>query len=329
MVSPRAMPQPVFPLSDHCDGRSFFNPRHPVNPSFRDIWRWKRHHQPAIWPRRVEIAPQTPPLSSGDTVAVTWINHASFLLQTPLGAVLTDPVYSPCCGPWGRLGPRRVHAPGIPFAALPPIAAVLLSHDHYDHCDLPTLARLARAHDPLLITPLGNAPLARRAGLRRIVELDWWQAHQIAPGLTVTATPSRHWSNRLSGHRNHRLWSGFHLRSGARTVQFVGDTGYDDQLFGEIPRKLGAPDLAIIPIGAYEPRWFMAAQHCNPAEAVQIHRDLGARRSVAMHWGCFQLTDEPRDEPPRALAVARAAAGLPDTAFTVLEPGASLAIDGT
>lgn len=277
----------------------------------------------------MEIAPQTPPLSSGDTVAVTWINHASFLLQTPLGAVLTDPVYSPCCGPWGRLGPRRVHAPGIPFAALPPIAAVLLSHDHYDHCDLPTLARLARAHDPLLITPLGNAPLARRAGLRRIVELDWWQAHQIAPGLTVTATPSRHWSNRLSGHRNHRLWSGFHLRSGARTVQFVGDTGYDDQLFGEIPRKLGAPDLAIIPIGAYEPRWFMAAQHCNPAEAVQIHRDLGARRSVAMHWGCFQLTDEPRDEPPRALAVARAAAGLPDTAFTVLEPGASLAIDGT
>jgi L-ascorbate metabolism protein UlaG (beta-lactamase superfamily) len=316
-----------FPISEHCNGRVFFNPRHHPRIWPWSILFWKCTSRPARWPRWVELAPQTqPPPPGPGEIAATWINHATFLLQTPLGNVLTDPVYSPCCGPEGRYGIRRVHAPSVEFDALPKIATVLLSHDHYDHCDLPTLSRLAAKHDPVLITPLGNADLGQRAGFRQIVELDWWQAHTLAPGLVVTATPARHWSNRVTGWRNRRLWAGFNLRCGARTVHFAGDTAYDDQMFDEIRHRLGLPDLALLPIGAYEPRWFMKTQHCTPAEAVQIHRDLGAHRSVAMHWGCFQLADESREAPLQALADASARARLAPGEFTVIQPGESVRV---
>ncbi|MBI5382191.1 MAG: MBL fold metallo-hydrolase [Opitutae bacterium] len=322
-----AAPAHPFPVSDHCDGRRFFNPRRQDYRGWGAVLKWRMTSRATPWPQRVELAPPPPlpPAPTGDGVAATWIGHATFLLQTRHGALLTDPVYSERAGPFGLAGPRRVHAPGVDFAALPRIAYVLLSHDHYDHCDLATLRRLARAHNPLLIAPLGHATLARRAGLR-VVELDWWQTHELAPGMSVTATPARHWSNRIRGARNSRLWCGFAVRAGGRVVQFVGDTGYDDTMFREIRARLGPPDLALVPIGAYEPRWFMSAYHCNPAEAVQIHRELGARQSVAMHWGTWQLTDEGREEPPRALAEARVAAGLPAEAFRVLAPGESVAV---
>ncbi|MFI5337186.1 MAG: MBL fold metallo-hydrolase [Opitutales bacterium] len=315
------------PLSDHCDGRRFFNPRGHVNRTWLDVWRWRRTSRAQPWgPAPVVIPRAPPPVPDPPAWSCTWINHATFLLQTAAGTVVTDPVYSACAGPFGRFGPPRAHAPGIAFDQLPAIDLVLLSHDHYDHCDLPTLRQLARRHAPLGITPLGNGALLRRAGFapERIVELDWWQSHTTARGLEVTLTPSRHWSNRLSGPRNSRLWGGFFLRTGDQRLSFVGDTGYDPEYFVATRRRLGAPDLALIPIGAYEPRWFMAAQHCDPAEAVQIHRDLAAWRSVAMHWGTFQLTDEGRDEPVTALAAARAAAGLPEECFLALPPGDSV-----
>jgi L-ascorbate metabolism protein UlaG (beta-lactamase superfamily) len=322
---PTASPSTSFPVSDHCDGRRFFNPRGHVNHGWLDVLKWRRTSRPTPWPRWVEVAPQPPPPAPrGDGLVATWINHATFLLQTAHGAVLTDPVFSERAGPFNLAGPPRVHAPGVRFEALPRLGVVLLSHDHYDHCDLATLRRIARVHDPLLITPLGNGQLARRAGLKRVVELDWWQTHEIAPGFAVTVTPSRHWSNRLSGPRNGRLWGGFFLRAGGRLAHFVGDTAYDGTMYREIREKLGAPQLALVPIGAYEPRWFMSAYHCNPAEAVQIHRDLGAQMSAAMHWGTWQLTDEGRDEPPTALAAARTVAGLASDAFRVLLPGESV-----
>jgi len=314
------------PLSDHFNGKTFFGPEH-VDRSWRDVLRWRRTSRPAAWPASVPLAPQPPPPApQGDAFVATWIGHATFLLQTTRGNILTDPQFSPCCGPFGRFGPRRVHPPGLAPAALPRIDVVLLSHDHYDHCDLPSLRALRRTHDPVALTPLANGPLLARAGFRpeQIVELDWWQTRRaVAGGVDVTVTPSRHWSNRLSGARNARLWGGFFLRNGARTCWFAGDTGYDAALFPEIRRRLGAPDLALIPIGAYEPRWFMAPMHCNPEEAVRIHRDVGARRSLAMHWGTWQLTDEARDEPVRALAAARAAAGVAADDFAVLTPGES------
>lgn len=319
-----------FPPSDHCDGRRFFNPRQHVNRTWVDVWKWRRTSRAQPWPTRVVIPPQPPPPTPGaGEVVCTFINHATFLLQCPEGNVLIDPVFSACAGPFGRLGPRRVHPPGVACDRLPPIDLVLLSHDHYDHCDLPTLRRLAGRHQPAAITPLGNGCLLRRAGFNRdnITELDWWQSVRSRRGLEVTLLPARHWSNRLSGPRNGRLWGGFHLRIGSHTIVHTGDTGYDPEFFVSIRQKLGSPDLAMVPIGAYEPRWFMAPQHCDPAEAVQIHRDLGARQSIAAHWGTFQLTDEAREDPLEALAAARNAAGLDDSAFRVLLPGQSLTLE--
>jgi L-ascorbate metabolism protein UlaG (beta-lactamase superfamily) len=317
--------QPHFPVSDHCDGSRFFNPRGHVNRTWREVLKWRRTSQARPWPQSVPVAPTVLPQATPGHWACTYVNHSTFLLQTAQGNVLTDPVYSAHAGPFGRLGPKRAHSPGVPFADLPEIDVVLLSHDHYDHCDLPTLQRLAARFQPHAITPIGNGALLRRAGFpaEKITELDWWQSHRTAAGLSVTVTPSRHWSNRIRGPRNGRLWGGFYLAGGSHRIAFVGDTGYDAEFFASIRQRLGAPDLALIPIGAYEPRWFMAPQHCNPAEAVQIHRDLGARQSIAMHWGTFQLTDEAREDPLRALTAARTAAGLAADEFLVLQPGES------
>jgi|UniRef100_UPI004049176D L-ascorbate metabolism protein UlaG (beta-lactamase superfamily) len=316
-----------FPISDHCDGLRFFNPRGHVNRTWLDVLKWRRTSTAQPWPRSVTIEPHSlPPFTVEDKVSCTWINHATFLLRFPKCNVLTDPVYSNCAGPLGRLGPRRVHPPGINYRQLPKIAIILLSHDHYDHCDLPTLRRLARDHAPKVITPLGNGALLRRAGFdhANIIELDWWQQQRTGSGPTVTLTPARHWSNRLSGPRNGRLWGGFHLQAEQRNVLFTGDTAYDPEHFTTIRRRLGAPDLALIPIGAYEPRWFMSAQHCNPAEAVQIHIELGARQSVGMHWGTFQLTDEARDTPVTALQAAIQSNSVAKHSFRTLNPGETI-----
>lgn len=321
---------PRFPVSDHCDGRKFFNPRNHINRHWFEVLRWKLTSRAATWPEHVEVTPRTPPPAPTDgTLAVTWINHASFLLQTRHGNVLIDPVYSERASPFAWAGPKRVHAPGIPFESLPRIDVILVSHDHYDHCDLATLRRLAKRHpEARLVTPLGNGPLARTAGFlaEHITELDWWEAHEVTEGFHVRLTPSRHWSNRLRGLRNRRLWGGFFIQSNGRTAHFVGDTGYDDALFKEIRRQYGAPDLAMIPIGAYEPRWFMEPQHCNPDEAIRIHQDLGSRCSIAMHWGAFQLTDESRLEPVDALRAGLTALNLPPQVFQAIDPGHTLSI---
>lgn len=328
---------PRFPISDHCDGRQFFNPRGTFQRSFLRLLRWKLANSATKWPARVDVTPQPPPPAPRDgRIVTTWVNHATFLLQTPHGNLLTDPVWSDRTGP-GFIGPRRAHVPGISFADLPRIDAVLLSHDHYDHCDIATLRRLAQRDAPLVIAPLGHRDLLRTANFpaEKIIELDWWQTHPLSrtPGsanvrasnaLSITLTPARHWSNRLTGSVNGRLWGGFFLRTGTSAAWFAGDTAYDDRFFHEIREKLGAPDLALIPIGAYEPRWFMAPVHCNPAEAVQIHCDTGARLSIGMHWGTFQLTDEGRDAPPAALAEALRARALPPEQFRVLAPGESV-----
>ena len=315
------------PGSDHFNGKTFFNPGSPSERGLLDVLRWQLTSRRPRWPRWVEVAPQTPPPAPRDeAIAVTWINHATFLLQTAQQCLLTDPIFSERCSPVRWAGPRRVHAPGVAFAALPKIDVVLLSHDHYDHCDGPTLRRLAREHQPLFIAPLGHHTLLARAGAARIVELDWWQAHSPAADFTVTLTPARHWSRRLPGGTNRRLWGGFFLHTAQRRVWFAGDSGYDGALFREIGQRCGAPDLALLPIGAYEPRWFMQPAHMNPEEAVRAHRDSGARQSLAMHWGAFQLTDEGRDAPVQALELARRAAGVSAGEFSAPDPGASVIV---
>ena len=274
------------------------------------------------WPREIETPTHRPPALDGAAAAVTFIGHSTFLIQTAAGNVLTDPIYSRRAGPLNVVGPRRVRRPAVAFDDLPSIDVVLLSHNHYDHCDVRTLRRLARRFDPLVIAPLGNGRLVRAAGVRKVEELDWWQPARSSP-VPVTATPARHFSARSPFDRNRALWSGFVLEAGGRRIYFAGDTAHAT-FFPEIPARLGPLDLALLPIGAYEPRWFMQSVHMNPAEAVAAHLALGAPETIGMHFGTFQLTTEGIDEPLRALKDACRARGVEPGRFRTLGFGESM-----
>jgi L-ascorbate metabolism protein UlaG (beta-lactamase superfamily) len=226
-----------FPPSDHFNGKTFFNPGGRSEAGLRDLIKWKMTSTAAQWPKRVAVtARPLPPAPSGDGIVATWVGHSTFLLRTASMSFLTDPVFSDVAGPVSWAGPRRVIAPGIEFDRVPRVDVVLLSHDHYDHCDLPTLRRLARRDNPLVVAPLGHRPLLEAAGVKQVVELDWWQNHSPGTGLEATLVPARHWCRRRPYGTNRRLWGGFLLRAGGRRVYFAGDSGYDEGLFGEIAR---------------------------------------------------------------------------------------------
>jgi L-ascorbate metabolism protein UlaG (beta-lactamase superfamily) len=305
-----------FPLSDHCDGRRFFNPgvSRPAR-GLMEVLRWRLRGERAAWPESVSdpVFPSPPDVAGPDKVAVTFINHASFLVRFPGALVLTDPIFSERCSPVSWAGPKRVRPPGIALDDLPRPDVVLLSHNHYDHMDFPTLRAIQARYAPRFVTMLGNARKLAKLGIVA-TELDWWQNVTVS-GLRITATPARHFSARTPFDHNRALWGGFMIGAGAGSVLFAGDSGAGAH-WADIRRRLGAPDVALLPIGAYEPRWFMSAVHVNPDEAVEAHLALGARRSVGMHFGTFQLTDEAIDAPPHELEAARRAAGV-DT-FTTL-----------
>jgi L-ascorbate metabolism protein UlaG (beta-lactamase superfamily) len=310
--------------SDHHDGRRFVNPTGDAGQPFSAIPRLLLAPR-TPWPARVDEPPRRLPALDGAMAVVTFIGHATFLIQTAAGNILTDPIYSRRAGPLNMLGPRRVRQPAVPFDDLPPISMVLLSHNHYDHCDLRTLARLAERFDPVVVTPLGNGTLVRSSGIRRVEELDWWQQAK-TPALPVTMTPARHFSARSPLDRNRALWGGFVLVAGSARTFFAGDTAYA-AFFRDVRLRLGPIDLALLPIGAYEPRWFMQPIHMNPAEAVQAHLDLEASESVGMHFGTFQMTAEGIDEPLRALEDARQARSIPPSRFRTLGFGESLRLE--
>lgn len=310
----------------HFDGKRFFNPNpegtHRVTP--RDVWRMLRGRRRSEWPERVPVTPSVPAPAAPGELAVTYIGHASFLFQTDAGAVLTDPVFSARASPLGFIGPRRVRPPGVALDDLPPVDLVLLSHNHYDHCDAVSLRELARRFQPRFVTPVGNARLLRSFGARDIIELDWWD-HAEVGAFDVTATPAQHFSSRTPFDRNHALWGGFLVDVAGHRVYFAGDSGYGPH-FREIGASLAPIDLGLIPIGAYDPRWFMRPIHVDPEEAVQVHIDVGASRSLAMHHGVFRLTSEPIDEPAQRLATAVADRGLAAESFIAPEPGERITV---
>jgi L-ascorbate metabolism protein UlaG (beta-lactamase superfamily) len=307
--------------SDHFDGRRFVNPTGSAGQPFSAVPRMLLEPR-TPWPRSVEVPLRRPPPLDSAEAVVTFVGHSTFLIQTAAGNILTDPMYSDRAGPLNVIGPRRVRRPAVAFDDLPSIAVVLLSHNHYDHCDLRTLRRLAQRFDPLVITPLGNGALVRSAGIRRVEALDWWQDAQAAP-LPIQLTPAYHFSARSPFDRNRALWGGFMLTAGRARLFFAGDTAYGP-FFREVRERSGPIDLALLPIGAYEPRWFMQVVHMNPAEAVQAHLDLQASESVGMHFGTFRLTTEGIDEPLRALEDACRANHVPSSRFRTLPFGESL-----
>lgn len=252
----------------------------------------------------------------------TWIGHATFLVQAGGLNILTDPVLSQRTSPVQWAGPGRVAPLGLPFEELPKIDVVLVSHNHYDHLDAPTVKRLAARDAPVFVVPLGLQTWFERRGIRTASELDWWR-NTVVRRLRVTAVPAQHFSGRTATDRNRTLWCGYVFEIGARRYYFAGDTGYGPD-FADIGKRFGPIDVAMIPIGAYEPRGFMGPVHCDPDEAVQIHRDVGAKLSLAMHWGTFRLTLEPLDEPPVRLRAALLAQGVPESQFRVLQHGEML-----
>ena len=272
------------------------------------------------------LNPLTPPM-------MTWVGHATVLMQAGGLNVLTDPVFSKRASPAQWVGPERVQPPGIAIADLPPIDVVVISHNHYDHLDHQSVLDIARHVEslqgrPLFLVPLGLKAWFADLGLPNTRELDWWDTHT-ERGVTFTLTPAQHWSSRGIGDRNQTLWGAWAVTAPDLHWYFAGDTGYSKDFLDTAARfapqhsagQGGGFDLALIPLGAYQPRWFLAEQHVNPEEAVQIHEDLKAKQSVGIHWGTFALSDESLDQPPKDLAIARAAKNISSGDFSVMAIG--------
>lgn len=292
------------PPSDHFNGKQFFHASLPsTDKSIFELLRWKLFGKPSRWPASIPALDGLKPDPRVDGLRITAIGHASLLIQVASLNILVDPVWADRTSPLRFIGPRRHNPPSIAFDDLPPIHAVLVTHNHYDHMDTNTLARLWENHKPTVISPLGNDAVIRKDAPHVQVQTgDWWQTFELSDQVRATIVPAYHWSARSLGDRRFALWGGFILDTPAGIIYSAGDTGYQDgKIFAEIRERYGAPRVAILPIGAYEPRWFMKSQHADPAQAVQIAIDCGALHLLGVHWATFQLTDEPWDEPAQLL----------------------------
>ncbi|HEY1576896.1 MAG TPA: MBL fold metallo-hydrolase [Terracidiphilus sp.] len=303
----RSMSYYTGPITDHFNGKQFYHAGlPPTDKSLLDLLRWQLFGKRAKWPDAVPARTGLKPDACIDSLRITCIGHASLLIQTAGINVLVDPVWSDRVSPFKALGPRRYNPPAVALEDLPPIHTVLVTHNHYDHMDTATIAAIYARHKPLFLSPLGNdAVIHKDAPEVQLQTGDWWQTFPLAAEVRATIVPAYHWSARKLGDRRQALWCGFVLDTPSGRIYCAGDTGYQDgKIFAEIRRRCGAPLVAALPIGAYEPRWFMSTQHADPAEAVQIAIDVGTKHLLGIHWGTFQLTDEPWDEPPALLETA-------------------------
>lgn len=295
-------------------------------------WRWSR-----FWKKIPEAPDYNFPLAENDPeflksnrekTTLTWIGHATVLLQMNGKNILTDPHFSKRASPVQWAGPERVVSPGLSFNELPPIDIVVISHSHYDSLDKQTIINLSKregGENTIFFVPLGLKSWFQDLAVEKIIEMDWWDNHE-QDGLKITAVPVKHWSKRSLFSKNNTLWAGWVIHTKDFRFFFCGDTGYTPH-FKEIGKRLGPFDLSAIPIGAYEPRWFMRRHHITPEEAVQVHLDIHSKKSVAIHWGTFILTDEPLDEPPKRLEKAREEKGISREEFLVLKHGETIILD--
>jgi L-ascorbate metabolism protein UlaG (beta-lactamase superfamily) len=314
-----AGPEKMKTLPAHFDGTRFRN-LIPRRHGFGAALRWMVSRRQGQWRKVVDSRPSQLPPRSSERLRVTFVNHSTFLIQLNGINILTDPVWSERASPVSWIGPRRVRAPGVSLGHLPPIDLILLSHDHYDHLDLPTLRLLAERHRPTIYAGLKMRPILALNGIQNVVELDWWQEAAARTDMWLTAVPAQHFSGRTPFDRDKRLWCGFVLQTDDLAIYFAGDTGAGPQT-EQIAQHFPELDLAILPIGAFRPEWFIGEVHMSPQDAVQAHITLGARVSVASHFGTFPLADDGDDEALHDLHDILGHTDLHETEFWVLRFG--------
>jgi len=310
------------PISDHFNGKTYFNPGEEKKQGFKEFLTWVRNRQRGPWEKWVDIIPGPPPADcvEGDELHVTYINHSTFLIQLKGINMLIDPIWSKRCSPVSFAGPKRIHAAGIRFEDLPHIDVILITHNHYDHMDIPTLKRLQKKFAPRIYVPLGNSRILKRHGMNDVVEMDWWQELPLNGCLTLVCVPARHFSSRGMWDQGKALWSGFVIEGGPGAVYAAGDTGFGPH-FEQIAKRFPNINVAMLPIGAFLPEWFMAPHHLSPRDALQAHAILNARTSIAHHFGTFPLGDDGQHEPEEALADALQSAEMGTTRFLLPHPG--------
>ena len=286
--------------SDHFNGKTFVNGDGYEEKSTSDLLKWMTSRKPGPWTELTEediIYGEKPAARISDsTQVITYINHSTFLIQTNGLNIITDPVYSKRVSPFSFAGPKRMRPPGIRFEDLPDLDFVLLSHNHYDHLDINTLKKIKEIHNPTFITPLGVDLYLNKEGIPKTISLDWWQETPVSDSVDVAAVRAQHFSSRGMFDRDKTLWAGFVIKSPNGNTYFAGDTGYNT-FFAEIGERYAPIKTSLIPIGAYIPRWFMSPVHVDPAQAVQIHKDLNSELSIGMHFGTFPLADDGQSEP--------------------------------
>ena len=294
------------PKSDHFDGTHFFTPGMPKRSTgTAQFFEWQLDRHQGPWPMHEDAKPGEPPPErvDGGKMRVTFINHATTLIQLDGVNVLTDPIWAERASPFSFAGPKRVRPPGLTMKELPPIDLIVLSHNHYDHLDLHALKALQDQFPKVQIfCGLGVGPFLEQKGLSHVTQLDWWQSRPFGP-ITVVSAPNRHFSNRGLFDQDETLWTAWVLEGASGRAYFAGDTAWGDH-FKAARQKLGPMRLAVLPIGAFRPEWFMGAVHMTPADAVRAAQDLEARLAVPMHYGTFPLADDGEDEAVEQLQAA-------------------------
>lgn len=301
------------------NGRQFKNYDNIKAKGLFDVLKWAANRNKGEW-KEIHENPTTIPEPTEKELTAYFINHATFLIQWENLNILTDPIWSERTSPFSFAGPKRKRPPGIAFHKLPQIHYVLLSHNHYDHLDLPTLKRLWKRDKPKIIVPLGVELYLKLKNIDTVASLDWWEKYS-GENFEIELVPSQHFSGRGMLDRDKTLWGGYIITNNEKKVYFMGDTGYNERMFDDIKNKHPKIDLAMIPIGAYKPRWFMSPIHISPEEAVHIHKKMNIKKSVAMHYGTFPLADDNQNDAPLELKKALKENNIPEKDFILLEEG--------